>query len=217
MKKQTTTIFITTLVLCTFMLSTCMGVKSEIWISDGGSGRIQMEYRMPRILIEGLKESEYGETIVVCDGVEIPGHFSEDHIRDELRDGESLTLSDHQAWQQGEDVLVCFEIEFSNIEDLMDIDMIPQIELWYDDETVVFEQVVCGEFGLDPGDPEAVQLYKDYTNSFTVHAPRRIVFHNKGELSQDGKTLGFEYSLLSTDECRYAGAEEEDDKLRVEW
>jgi len=192
-------------------------IVSEIWIIDDGSGKIQATYRMPKVLIEGLKDSEHRGSIMLYDGVEIPGQFSEYAMRDEIDQIESLTLSDYKVWREGDDVFVYCEIEFSNAEELCSFDLIPEIYVKKEGDTDFLEQDVCSEFGMDTEKSEVIRVYKDYKNTFIIHAPRQITSYNMGELSEDKKTLIFEYNVLSADECKSAYEEDQDDTLRVEW
>jgi len=60
-------------------------------------------------------------------------------------------------------------------------------------------------------------LADESQNTFIIHAPRQITSFNMGQLSEDKKTLFFEYNVLSPDECKSAYDEDQDDTLRVEW
>ncbi|MBN1799532.1 MAG: hypothetical protein JW822_13235 [Spirochaetales bacterium] len=217
MKKQKSIYLMAGIMLCTLVVFGCIGIKTEIWIFNDGSGELQVEYRIPKVLIDGLKESENSGIIAVQDGIEIPGQFTEYGIREEIEDLESLTLTGYKVRRQGKDVFIFYKIEFSDFEELYDFDLIPEINIEQDGDRYLFEQDVCSESGLDTEDAEVIRVYKDYKNTFIVHAPKRISSFNRGQISEDKSTLIFEYNLLEADQCMTFKGQERDDVLRAEW
>jgi hypothetical protein len=204
------------LLLCG-MLAACVSVKSEVWIGEDGGGRVEIRYRLPSQLIDWLKQSEYGGQMSVVDGVDIPEGLSESHMREEISNVEGLSLSAYEVTREGDDIYVAFTIEFIQAGDLSGISFIPPISIDPGEETTEFSQSVCMQADIDTTNSEAVKIYKDYKNTFIVHAPRPITAHNMGRLEDDGQTLVFEYELLSSPECEQAGKDGGSGELTASW
>ncbi|MBN2040037.1 MAG: hypothetical protein JW864_08360 [Spirochaetes bacterium] len=196
----------------------CIGISSEIWLHEDGSGKIQLEYRMPELLIESLKNSDSAPDTVVIDGIEIFAFFSRHNIQDKIEDFKTLTLSDYRVWKKETDTYILFEILFSEIEELNSLELMPAVEIYYNkDGTVLFEQAVSLDSSLDSNDRKVYQVYKNYENSYTVHAPLKITYYNAGALSEDGKTVGLKHSLLFPEDNNSTKEADLQEKLTVEW
>ncbi len=216
--KQKSKIVPCLLLLPVFVMSAaCVSIKSEVWVEENGDGRVEMQYRMPVKLIEWLKQSDYGGQVILVNGIEIPEGLSEPYMRGEISDEQDLRLSAYKVTQDGNDIFVSFTIEFMQADDLSRISFIPPISIDPGDGTMEFSQSVCMQADLDTSNSEAVRVYKDYKNTFIVHAPRPITAHNMGRLEEDGRTLVFEYELLSCPECEKAMQDGGDGQLTASW
>ena len=199
------------------LLNACIGIKTEVWVNEDGSGRLGVEYRMPVMLIDSIKENEQNSKTIIVDGVEIPEFLSEQKFRDEISGSKGLTLSAYRVRQDGEDIYVSCEIGFTQESSLEDLGFIPQISIKTVGETGEFSQQVCSSPGFDPQSEDAVRVYKNYKNTFILHTPREITVHNMGILSEDKRTLTFEYKLLTPYTCGSSAEKAQGPDMVANW
>jgi hypothetical protein len=217
MKKKYNFLLALMLISWVLFCTACVGLKSELWIEPDGSGKLQVEYRMPKEMVESFKNGEHGFKVIDYNGIEIPEAFSEANLRSEIGDSEKRMLNGYDVRQEEEDIFISFTIYFSETAELETLEMIPKTLIETEGQKIKFSQVVCVFLGDEKNNPEVKRLYHDYKMTFIVHAPRQILSHNMGELSEDKRTLVFEYNLLDPkqDECVLVDGKYED--LQLEW
>ena len=199
------------------LLSSCIGIKSSVLFNRDGTGTINMEYRISKML------TEMGEG-----DADMPLPVSEEELKNALSGHPNLTLKKVSQREDDNDVYITSEIQFQKISEFTDIESFGQMPMSLEAEggEYVFRQIIsegnepAGETEEGESDTEEMDaaskemmaaFFEGYELSFEVSAPTEVTYHSHGELSANRKTVTYSIPLLEMD------ALEEETVLEVRW
>jgi hypothetical protein len=199
------------------LLSSCVGIKSSVAFKRDGTGTINMEYRISKMLTE-MAEGD-GDT---------PLPVSEEEMKSALAGHPNLKLKKVSQREDDNDVYITSEIEFQKISEFTDIESFGQMPMSLEEKggEYVFKQIISegneasdesaeGESSTEEMDAASQEMmaafFEGYELSFEVSAPTEITYHSLGELSANRKTVTYSIPLLEMD------ALEEETVLEVRW
>jgi len=200
------------------LLSSCIGIKSNVSFNRDGTGTINMEYRISKML------TEMGEA-------DVPLPVSEEDMKTAVSGNPNLTLKKVSQREDEKDVYITSEIEFKNVSEFTDLESFGQMPMSLEEKggEVIFTQMISegkseaappGETKEGESAPEEMDaatkemmasFFEGYELSFEVNAPTEITYHNLGELSANRKSVTYSIPLLEMDSL------EEETVLEVRW
>ncbi len=202
------------------LLSSCIGIKSNVSFNRDGTGTINMEYRISKMLTE-MAEGEG----------DIPLPVSEEDMKTAVSGNPNLTLKKVSQREDEKDVYITSEIEFKEVSEFTDLESFGQMPMSLEEKggEFVFKQRVSegkseaapsGETKEGESAPEEMDaaskemmaaFFEGYELSFKVNAPTEITYHNLGELSANRRSVTYSIPLLEMDSL------EEETVLEVRW
>ncbi len=174
------------------ILTGCLDIETRISIENDGSGRVRMRYNADPELI--------GFGAVGEDESELPVPFGEREFEQLARDTEGLELRSYDRSDRGERVVIDAELAFENLEALNAVyaGRRDYITLTERNGRLQYGQVILEDAVEEIGEETrafATEFLSEYRLSFEVRAPSRILDHNLGELSSDGRTASYERTI----------------------
>jgi hypothetical protein len=200
------------------LLSSCIGIKSEVSFNRDGTGTIIMEYRISKML------TEMGEA-------DVPLPVSEEDMKTAVSGNPNLTLKKVSQREDEKDVYISSEIEFKEVSEFTDLESFAQMPMSLEEKggEFIFRQTISeGESeGASPDEskegespPEEMDaaskemmaaFFEGYELAFKVNAPTEITYHSLGELSANRKSVTYSIPLLEMDSLK------EETVLEVRW
>ena len=186
-------------VLC--LVSSCIGVETEITFREDGTGGVVLTYRISRVMAN----------VGTVEGDElIPLPVTEQDFRRSVESVAGLRLRRVTQSQDERDIFVKAEMDFDDIAAFSRIESFTDMpaSLVVSDGRSVFSQVITSglEQEVSEDSLELVSLFfDDYEIAFKVNAPGQIASHSMGELSENRRTVVYRVSvvdLLTTPERR---------------
>ncbi len=194
------------------VLSSCIGVKSTVTFNKDGSGVVEMEYRISRMITEMGDE----------EGMDIPLPISEEELESSIADNPNLKLRKVSQREDEDDIYITAEIEFKKIEEFSDVEDFESMPMKLEKEgnQYIFTQLISEGTSGDGEDAEEMNeetmemmkgFFEGYDLVFTVKAPAPITEYNLGELSDDKRSVTYSIPLLEMNSL------EEETVLEVKW
>ncbi len=182
------------------ILTGCLDLETRIKIENDGSGRVSMRYSADAELI-GFGAVGEAES-------ELPLPFGEREFERLARDTEGLTLRSYDRSDRGEYSVIEAELAFENLEALNAVyaGRRDYVTLAEHNGKMRYAQVILEDSVEEIGEETrafASEFLSEYRLRFEVRAPARILEHNHGELSSDGRTARYERTI-----AEYVTAEE---------
>ncbi|MBN1523498.1 MAG: hypothetical protein JW904_03340 [Spirochaetales bacterium] len=177
------------------MFLSCIGTESTMKLNENGSGNLVFQYRISQMFKslgdsdgEGEKENE------------APFPISKEEVEKSLKELEGVKINSVEEWEDEQDVYVKMDIDFTNVESLSKASMFENMPITLTTEggRTVYTQLISK--GDEPADPESVtameSYFAGYELSMLITAPKQIIAHNRGELSNGSRTVKFSISMI---------------------
>jgi hypothetical protein len=175
-----------------FLFFGCIGIESTLDINANGSGTLLLQYRVSQLLVSMGQTEEEGAQ-------EPPLPLTEDDFRQAVRRTPGLTLRSVTREETESDVIIRAEIAFNSVNNLADSKLFADMPITFgrSGNTVTFSQVLTkgGEEMSEEQRQAMESFFQGYELGFVITAPRKIISYNRGEVSQDGRTLTYRISM----------------------
>jgi hypothetical protein len=176
-----------------FLFSGCIGVESTLRINGNGSGTLQLQYRVSQLLVS-MGQTEEGGT------QQPPLPLTEDDFRRAIRRSPGLTLRSVSREETETDIIIKAEISFNSMANLAGSNLFADmpISVRRSGDTIIFTQVLTqGGEEMSEEQLQAMEsFFQGYDLAFVITAPRKVVRHNRGKLSSDGRTVSFHITMM---------------------
>ncbi|MBN1797840.1 MAG: hypothetical protein JW822_04660 [Spirochaetales bacterium] len=182
------------IISCTLLLfSGCIGIESSMKINENGSGTVLLKYKVSQLLVSmGQTETE-GEK-------QVPLPLTEEDFRQTIEKAPGLTLLSINQEETESDVLIRAEIAFTDMESLSKSEVFADMPISFrnNGNNYIFSQLLTeGSEEMTEEQRQAMEdFFQGYELAFIITAPRKIVNYNRGELSQDQRTLTYNITML---------------------
>ena len=175
-------------VVIVVLLSSCIGIESEIRIRQDGSGVMTLSYTVSQF----IKNIDAGRS-----EKQLPLPVNEEEFRRSAERVEGLRLTNLEEREDEENVYIQAELEFDNVEAVNALGPEGQIGITLEsrDGTTTFRQVIYeAPQGQDISE-ESLEMIKTFFEGYelvySVTAPAEVRDHNLGVLGPDGRTVTF--------------------------
>ena len=197
------------------LLSSCIGVKSNISINADNSGILVFEYRISQMFANmGNPEQENGSS-------DPPLPISKENLAASVEGIEGLELRNVTHEENETDIIITAEIMFDSIDALAKSSLFESMPISYQKigEDNIFKQQIS-EASEEEVDEESIQmiegLFTGYEMIFTVNTPTQIKEYSVeeyslGELSAENKTATYRISIAELMKLR------EKTELIIKW
>ncbi len=181
-------------IACMMLLfSSCIGIESAMKINLNGSGTILLQYKVSQLLVSmGQTEQETEK--------QVPLPLSEEDFRQAISKAPGLTLLSVNQEETESDVIIRAEIAFNDVASLSRSEIFADMPISFSrsGDNYVFSQLLTeGSEEMTEEQRQAMEgFFQGYELAFTISVPRRIVNYNRGELSQDQRTLTYRITML---------------------
>jgi hypothetical protein len=175
-----------------FLCFGCVGIESTLNINANGSGTLLLQYRVSQLLVSMGQTEEEGAQ-------EPPLPLTEDDFRQAVRKSPGLTLRSVTREENESDVIIKAEIAFNSVNNLAASPLFADMPITFrrNGNNVTFSQVLTkGGEEMSEEQLQAMEsFFQGYELGFVITAPGKIISYNRGELSQDGRTLTYRISM----------------------
>jgi hypothetical protein len=175
-------------VVIVVLLSSCIGIESEIRIRQDGSGVMTLSYTVSQF----IKNIDTGRS-----EKQLPLPVNEEEFRRSAERVEGLRLTNLEEREDEENVYIQAELEFDNVEAVNALGPEGQIGITLEsrDGTTTFRQVIYeAPQGQDISE-ESLEMIKTFFEGYelvySVTAPAEVRDHSLGVLGPDGRTVTF--------------------------
>ena len=200
------------------LVTSCVGIKSTVSFNRDGSGVIQFEYRISKMITELSSQSADKKA-------EAPLPISEEELRGALANHPDLKLKKVTQREDERDVYITAEIEFAKIDEFTSVKSFNAMPMSLEKKgnEYIFRQYISkGESGGEGKEGENAEpdeatkqmmasFFEGYELSFTVNSPSAITYNNLGEVSPDKKSLSYSIPLLELNSLK------QETVLEVRW
>ena len=170
----------------TLVLSSCIGIQSDIRINDDGSGELTLAYSVSQFIKnidEGRSEKQ------------LPLPINEADFRRSTEGIEGLRLRRMEQSEDEENVYIQAELEFDSVDAINALGTDGQIGISLEmrGDAHIFRQLIYEtREGEEPeeGSLDMIEaFFEGYELVYSVTAPAAIQTHSIGELAPDGRTV----------------------------
>jgi hypothetical protein len=175
-------------VVIVVLLSSCIGIESEIRIRQDGSGVMTLSYTVSQF----IKNIDAGRS-----EKQLPLPVNEEEFRRSAERVEGLRLTNLVEREDEENVYIQAELEFDNVEAVNALGREGQIGITLEsrDGTTTFRQVIYeAPQGQDISE-ESLEMIKTFFEGYqlvySVTAPAEVRDYSLGVLGPDGRTVSF--------------------------
>jgi hypothetical protein len=180
------------LVVVVALLSSCIGIESQITLQNDGSGTLLLNYRVSRLMKNlDVAKSDW----------HLPLPVSREDFQRTVDSISGLKLLSLAQREDERDVLIDARLAFTGVQAINSLGKEGQIELSLSNEgdLHVFRQQIYRGRGLEQISPESLQMiqtfFEGYELSYRVTAPAAIKRHSLGELSPDQRSVIYKTSV----------------------
>ncbi len=179
-------------ILAVVLLSSCIGIDSQITLQNDGSGTLLLNYRISQLMKNlDVAKSDW----------HLPLPVSREDFQRTVDSISGLKLVSLTQREDERDVLIDARLEFTGVQAINSIGKEGQIELSFSNEgdLHVFRQQIYRGRGLEEISQESLQMiqtfFEGYELSYRVTAPAAIKRHSLGELSEDQRSVNYRTSV----------------------
>jgi len=168
------------------VLSSCIGIQSDIRISDDGSGQLTLAYTVSQF----IKNIDAGRS-----EQQLPLPINEAEFRRTTEGIEGLRLRRLEQSEDEENVYIQAEIEFDSVEAVNALGRDGQIGISLETrgEAHIFRQLIYEAREGEEPEEESLEMieafFEGYELVYSITAPAQIQTHSLGELAPDGRTV----------------------------
>jgi hypothetical protein len=179
-------------ILAVVLLSSCIGIDSQITLQNDGSGTMLLNYRISQLMKNlDVAKSDW----------HLPLPVSREDFQRTVDSISGLKLLSLTQREDERDVLIDARLAFTGVQAINSLGREGQIELSFSNEgdLHVFRQQIYRGRGLEEISPESLQMiqtfFEGYELSYRVTAPAAIKRHSLGELSEDQRSVSYKTSV----------------------
>ena len=171
-----------------FILSSCIGVNTTVTFNNNGSGKLTIKYKISKMIVN---IGNTGEGTAV-----LPLPATKEDFARSIEGVRGLKLLSVKQNEDANDIFITAEIEFDRIDDFAKVKGFKEMpaSLIKKGKNIIFNQKIAGKPDPEP-DKDSLKLidtlFKGYTVSFNINAPKEIKSHNIGKLSSDKKSVTY--------------------------
>lgn len=176
------------LILTIVLLSSCIGIESQILLRQDGTGVLTLSYQISQF----MKNLDVGR-----EEKQLPLPVSEEEFVRTAEGIEGLRLTDIDEREDEENVYIRAELEFDSVDAVNALGRRGEIGITLEKqgETNIFRQVIyAGQEGEEITEDSLEMLetfFQGYNLVYAIILPAPVQRHNLGELSADGRTVTY--------------------------
>lgn len=176
------------LILTVVLLSSCIGIESEILLRQDGTGVLTLSYQISQFMknIDAGREEK-----------QIPLPVNEEEFVRTAEGIEGLRLTDIDEREDEENVYIRAKLEFDSVDAVNALGRAGQIGIGLENqgETNTFRQVIfAGQEGEEITEDSLEMIetfFQGYDLVYTITVPTPVQSHSLGDLSADGRTVTY--------------------------
>ena len=176
------------LFLTVVLLSSCIGIESEILLRQDGTGVLTLSYQISQFMknIDAGREEK-----------QLPLPVNEEEFVRTAEGIEGLRLTDIDEREDEENVYIRAELEFDSVDAVNALGRAGEIGITLENrgDTNVFRQVIfAGQDGEEITENSLEMLetfFQGYDLVYAIILPTPVQSHTLGELSADGRTVTY--------------------------
>jgi len=176
------------LVLTVVLLSSCIGIESEILLRQDGTGVLTLSYQISQFMknIDAGREEK-----------QLPLPVNEEEFVRTTEGIEGLRLTDIDEREDEENVYIRAKLEFDSVDAVNALGRAGQIGITLENrgDTNMFRQVIfAGQEGEEITENSLEMLetfFQGYDLVYAIILPTPVQSHTLGELSVDGRTVTY--------------------------
>jgi hypothetical protein len=179
-------------VAVTLLLSSCIGIESDIRIRQDGSGVLTLSYTVSQF----IKNIDAGRS-----EKRLPLPVNEEEFRRSAERVDGLRLTDLQEREDEENIHIQAKLEFDSVEAVNALGSDGQLGITLEtrDGTTTFRQLVYqGQQGEEITEESLEMIetfFEGYELVYSVTAPAQVRDHTLGVLSPDGRTVTYRVTV----------------------
>ena len=176
------------LILTVVLLSSCIGIESEILLRQDGTGVLTLSYQISQFMknIDAGREEK-----------QLPLPVNEEEFIRTAEGIEGLRLTDIDEREDEENVYIRAELEFDSVDAVNALGRAGQIGITLENrgDTNMFRQVIfAGQEGEEITEDSLEMLetfFQGYDLVYAIILPTPVQSYTLGELSADGRTVTY--------------------------
>ncbi len=175
-------------ILTVVLLSSCIGIESEILLRQDGTGVLTLSYKISQFMknIDAGREEK-----------QLPLPVNEEEFVRTAEGIEGLRLTDIDEREDEENVYIRAELEFDSIDAVNALGRAGQIGISLENQgnTNTFRQVIfAGQEGEEITEDSLEMIetfFQGYDLVYAITVPSQVKSHSLGDLSADGRTVTY--------------------------
>jgi len=170
------------------LLSSCIGIESDIFIRQDGSGVLTLSYTVSQF----IKNIDAGRS-----EKQLPLPVNEEEFRRSAGRIEGLSLTDLEESEDEENIYIRAELEFDNVEAVNALGREGEIGITLEtrDDATIFRQLIYGGRQGEEITEESLEMietfFEGYELVYSVSVPAQVRDHTLGVLEPDGRTVTY--------------------------
>lgn len=175
-------------VVIVVLLSSCIGIESDIRIRQDGSGVLTLSYTVSQF----IKNIDAGRS-----EKQLPLPVNEEEFRRSADSIEGLSLTDLKEREDEENIYIQAELEFDSVEAVNALGREGQLGITLETQgaTTTFRQLIYeGQQGEEITEDSLEMIetfFEGYELVYSVTVPAEVRDHTLGELSPDARTVTY--------------------------
>ena len=180
--------FFCIVVVIVVLLSSCIGIESDLRIRQDGSGVLTLSYTVSQF----IKNIDAGRS-----EKQLPLPVNEEEFRRSAERIEGLRLTDLEEREDEENVYIRAELEFDNVEAVNALGREGQLGITLETQggTTTFRQLIYeGQQGEEVTEESLKMIetfFEGYELVYSVTVPAQVRDHTLGVLAPDGRTVTY--------------------------
>ena len=175
-------------ILTVVLLSSCIGIESEILLRQDGTGVLTLSYKISQFMknIDAGREEK-----------QLPLPVNEEEFVRTAEGIEGLRLTDIDEREDEENVYIRAELEFDSVDAVNALGRAGQIGISLENQgnTNTFRQVIStGQKGEEITEDSLEMIetfFQGYDLVYAITVPSQVKSHSLGDLSADGRTVTY--------------------------
>lgn len=175
-------------ILTVVLLSSCIGIESEILLRQDGTGVLTLSYKISQFMknIDAGREEK-----------QLPLPVNEEEFVRTAEGIEGLRLTDIDEREDEENVYIRAELEFDSVDAVNALGRAGQIGISLENQgnTNTFRQVIfAGQEGEEITEDSLEMIetfFQGYDLVYAITVPSQVKSHSLGDLSADGRTVTY--------------------------
>jgi hypothetical protein len=180
--------FLCFIVVTAALLTSCIGIESDILIRQDGSGVLNLSYTVSQF----IKNIDAGRS-----EKQLPLPVNEEDFRRSTEGVDGLRLTDLEEREDEENVYISAEIEFDDVEAINALGREGQIGITLETQgdATTFRQLIYDGAGGEEISEDSLEMirtfFEGYDLVYSITVPAEVRDYTLGDLSQDGRTVTY--------------------------